>query len=189
MNYTDTVNKFKKVIDKREGKNFHQVIADKRAKSPAAFDKSFQDAFDEGKTKAKALIADANDFNSPTYEKSRNRVKSEFGGDKQKIHDHFTKEAVDKAGVRKMENRNTSYEDKVIGGLPIASADDEATVNAFKNLMRNKWDAQGYTDAIGVNNDMDVVNDFWASNSLSQLQNPAPGINKKATPAVIPAAY
>lgn len=187
FDYHQTNSEFKKIINRRDGKTLHQVL-NKKANTQADFYSNYDKAFTAGTKEAKDLLSDASNHESPTFEKSRARVK-ELGG-KQGVHDYHTSRACAAANVRQNELPNDAFAENMVAGLPVANEDDQVTVAAWKALVKNKIAAHGITDNIGRYDDnIKLINDFWSSNSLSTLQNPAPGIIRKATPSVIPAAY
>lgn len=146
-------------------------------------------AHDAAKKKTKDITDAALDHLHPDHEKALKDFVKYPGG---QLQQHCIGEAMDKLGIKPIENRNEAYERQAADGYNIvkggsktrlkyraANPVDRVTLDKFRDTLKAKHYSQGYK------NDAEDIAQFWAKNNLSQFTAQYPAPDGTVSPAII----
>ena len=161
----DSHKKRQAVIEKNDGKSFHDLQMEREKANPGIHDRECKAADDFGNTNADSHLKKARDHNNPGHLPALKSLLEDFGGNEDKLRESYKKDARFLLNAKPREFRNTAYENSVLSNFRISTQQDQAFLNKFKDYMTTKWKAEGY------GNDEQVISDFWEAHPLN---NPLP---------------
>ena len=145
----DSHKKRQAVIEKNDGKSFHDLQMEREKANPGIHDRECK----------------ARDHNNPGHLPALKSLLEDFGGNEDKLRESYKKDARFLLNAKPREFRNTAYENSVLSNFRISTQQDQAFLNKFKDYMTTKWKAEGY------GNDEQLISDFWEAHPLN---NPLP---------------
>ncbi|KAA9041614.1 hypothetical protein FW778_06225 [Ginsengibacter hankyongi] len=161
----DKNNEYKKIIEKNDGKSFHDILAARESEDPGVNDREYRNALIIGKHDTNAFMSKVTNHTHPDHANALSVFKDRYGNNRAKAEADFNDKAVKMMGATRNYKQNTAYENKVLSSFKISTADEQGLYNKFKEYMRNKWKAIGYAD------DVDYINNFLDVHPMLQLKN------------------
>jgi hypothetical protein len=151
-----------KILEKNDGKTFHQLHAAKeREEGYGIHDKECGNAQRWGDSNYDSFMAKVKNHNDPQHQQSLKKFLEDFGGSEDTARDRFRKEAASLLGAVPLERQNLAYENNAFKDYRISTSMDQAFMNKFKDHMKTKWAAEGYKG------DAQEAADFWEVHPLS----------------------
>lgn len=157
----DKNNDYKKIIEKNDGKKYHDIIAEREKNDRGVTEREYKAALELGQQNADTFMAKALSHQHPEHAASLSTLKDKYGGQRSNVEKDFKEKAVKLLGAKKNEKENTAYVNKLYSMFKITTPEDQAYVNKFKEYLKNKHSAVGYA------NDLDFVNDFFEVHPMS----------------------
>ena len=152
------------IIEKNEGKTFHDLQMQREKKEPGVHDKDCKVADEFGNRNADTHLKKARDHKHPEHLTALNSFLNDHDGNETSLRNHYKKTARFLMDAKPMELRNTAYENSVLSNYRVSTPQDQAFMNKFKDYMQTKWKAEGFS------NDAWLINDFWDVHPLSNPQ-------------------
>ncbi len=156
---------YKKTVEKNDGRKFHDLLWDREKADPGINDREYKTALMMGKYSSDDFMSKVYNHKHPDHAKALSEYKDKYNSDPGKVEKDFADKSVKLYGAQRLEKQNTAYENGLFSTHRINTPQDQAYMNKFKDYMKNKWQAVGYSG------DADYINDFWEVHPMSSKAN------------------
>jgi hypothetical protein len=145
----------------RDGLDHFQHQINQEKENPGGIDRLHKSALDWGQKQAEAFLDKVYDHTRTDHEQTFAAFRTQFNCSREEVEKYFKNEAVSLMNAPRLEFKNTAYENSVFANYRMANEQDMAFMAKFRDYMKTKWAAVGYTG------DEEFVNEFWNLHPLS----------------------
>jgi hypothetical protein len=155
-----TAKDYKAIVEKSDGLTFHQKQIALAKTDPT--NERHQQAREAGIKDSDDFMSKVRDHTAPGHEDALSRYKIDFNMDENLVRLFSIDRRAKILNTAPYELQNAAYENKVLSNYSVATADDQAFLAKFTELIKSKWGAVGYKG------DPEVIADFFDKHPMSR---------------------
>ena len=172
-------NEYKKTVEKNDGKSYFDKILEREKENPGIHEREYKAAVAMGQANADNFMGKALNHNHPDHGDALTAYRDKYGSSREAVEKDHTAKAIKLMDARRFEVPNAAYENNVLSAFQIRTPEDQAFLDKFKDYMKTKWKAVGYTG------DADYFKKFWDVHPMSTPPKKTLGEDGKIYPYVI----